>query len=263
MGPEGGVGGGTVVAEGDPEDVATVAESYTASSSPRSWKGSRRRRLSADSPGEWLRPRPIDLRISSSSSWRLPVRLRSARRPAVPRWRTRRGPPPIRSRWPRASILSRTKSNDGTPAAEYPVRKCRRRVGTGKYRCGGGCHRLFDDLGVHDVDWCRWLIRVWSHRPAYVCAGAANAIREPVPCTSPGPSPGASGAGAFPRKASCNPWTADRGRVQPEVGLDASTSRRGSGSVCGPVEIDDVVGGTFGQAQLRRPRHHQHHDGTW
>ena len=29
MGPEGGVGGGTVVAEGDPEDVATVAESYT------------------------------------------------------------------------------------------------------------------------------------------------------------------------------------------------------------------------------------------
>jgi excinuclease ABC subunit A len=29
MGPEGGGGGGTVVAEGTPEDVAAVAESYT------------------------------------------------------------------------------------------------------------------------------------------------------------------------------------------------------------------------------------------
>jgi excinuclease ABC subunit A len=29
MGPEGGGGGGTVVAEGSPEDVAAVPESYT------------------------------------------------------------------------------------------------------------------------------------------------------------------------------------------------------------------------------------------
>jgi excinuclease ABC subunit A len=29
MGPEGGGGGGTVVAQGTPEDVAAVAESYT------------------------------------------------------------------------------------------------------------------------------------------------------------------------------------------------------------------------------------------
>jgi excinuclease ABC subunit A len=29
MGPEGGAGGGTIVAEGTPEDIAAVPESYT------------------------------------------------------------------------------------------------------------------------------------------------------------------------------------------------------------------------------------------
>jgi excinuclease ABC subunit A len=58
MGPEGGAGGGTVVAEGTPEDVAAVPESYTgkflaetlaSSSAPASAprKSNRRRKVTA------------------------------------------------------------------------------------------------------------------------------------------------------------------------------------------------------------------------
>ena len=53
MGPEGGAGGGTVVAQGTPEDVAAVPESYTGKflsdvlNAPAPKRTARRRKVSA------------------------------------------------------------------------------------------------------------------------------------------------------------------------------------------------------------------------
>ncbi len=53
MGPEGGAGGGTVVAEGTPEDVAAVPESYTGKflaevlAAPTPKRTTKRRKVSA------------------------------------------------------------------------------------------------------------------------------------------------------------------------------------------------------------------------
>ena len=53
MGPEGGAGGGTVVAQGTPEDVAAVPESYTGKflsdvlNAPAPKRTTRRRKVSA------------------------------------------------------------------------------------------------------------------------------------------------------------------------------------------------------------------------
>jgi hypothetical protein len=44
LGPEGGDGGGEIVAAGTPEDVVREKRSYTGRSSSRCWRGARRRR---------------------------------------------------------------------------------------------------------------------------------------------------------------------------------------------------------------------------
>ena len=50
MGPEGGAGGGTVVAQGTPEDVAAIPESYTGQFLARGARGPPAKTIDAASP---------------------------------------------------------------------------------------------------------------------------------------------------------------------------------------------------------------------
>ncbi len=96
MGPEGGSGGGTVVAEGTPEQVAASRTATPACSSSRCWRS--RGPCRSGARGRWRRPAP-----PRPVPGRLPPRRRrgARRRRRRPRRRRRRGSRRRRRRAPR------------------------------------------------------------------------------------------------------------------------------------------------------------------